>query len=231
MNNLDTHQTRCFQDALIGWFRVKRRDLPWRHTGDPYRIWVSEVMLQQTQVATVIPYYERFVGKYPDILTMANAPIDDILKSAESDRKIRTYLGHCLPMIQAAEIASRIPQCTWAIGYRAGPRFDWKDLYSEVTNLKEILMLDARILAADGHYHAALERCLTLRRLARQLEALLECDARPLRGGRSVGPLRDRLLDLMRKYDVQLVQKSFRLQIQFLDQFFEHPSFPAQSVI
>jgi A/G-specific adenine glycosylase len=83
MNNLDAHQTRCFQDALSGWFRVKRRDLPWRRTGDPYRIWVSEVMLQQTQVATVIPYYERFVGKYPDILTMANAPIDDILKSWE----------------------------------------------------------------------------------------------------------------------------------------------------
>jgi hypothetical protein len=88
---------------------------------------------------------------------------------SEPTRQIRTYLGHCLPMIQAAEIASRIPQCTWAIGYRSGPRFDWKDLFSEVTNLEGILVLDARILVANGHYRAALEHCLTLRRLARHL--------------------------------------------------------------
>ncbi len=88
---------------------------------------------------------------------------------SEPTRQIRTYLGHCLPMIQAAEIASRIPQCTWGIGYRSGPRFDWKDLFSEVTNLEGILVLDARILAANGHYRAALEHCLTLRRLARHL--------------------------------------------------------------
>jgi len=88
---------------------------------------------------------------------------------SEPTRQIRTYLGHCLPMIQAAEIASWIPQCTWGIGYRSGPRFDWKDLFSEVTNLEGILVLDARILAANGHYRAALEQCLTLRRLARHL--------------------------------------------------------------
>ncbi|MBC8468894.1 MAG: hypothetical protein H8D56_05435 [Planctomycetes bacterium] len=129
--------------------------------------WTEETDTPNQDNAALL-YYQAFLLR-PFLDKTASQKIDDILRGAESDREIRTYLGHCLPVIQAAEIASRIPQCTWAIGYRAGPRFDWKDLYSEVTNLQEILMLDARILAADGHYHAALERCLTLRRLARQL--------------------------------------------------------------
>lgn len=79
----DEYETRRLQENLLDWFRANRRDLPWRHTTDPYRIWVSEVMLQQTQVTTVIPYYTRFIGKYPSILTLANAPIDDVLKSWE----------------------------------------------------------------------------------------------------------------------------------------------------
>ncbi|HEX5133484.1 MAG TPA: A/G-specific adenine glycosylase [Candidatus Krumholzibacteria bacterium] len=65
---------------LLAWYRRSRRDLPWRGTRDPYRIWVSEVMLQQTQVATVIPYYERFLARFPDITALAAAPLDDALK-------------------------------------------------------------------------------------------------------------------------------------------------------
>ncbi len=65
---------------LLGWYRRSRRDLPWRHTADPYRIWVSEVMLQQTQVATVIPYYERFLRRFPDVGALARAPLDDAIK-------------------------------------------------------------------------------------------------------------------------------------------------------
>ena len=129
--------------------------------------WLENAALPNPDNAALF-YYQAFLLR-PNIDKIASQKIDDILRGAESDREIRTYLGHCLPMIQAAEVASRIPQCTWAIGYRTGPRFDWKDLYSEVTNLQEILVLDARILAADGHYHAALEHCLILRRLARHL--------------------------------------------------------------
>jgi len=65
--------------ALLGWYRRSRRDLPWRATRDPYRIWVSEVMLQQTQVATALPYYARFVERFPNLATLAAAPIDDVL--------------------------------------------------------------------------------------------------------------------------------------------------------
>ena len=113
-------------------------------------------------------YYQAFLLR-PYLDKTTSQKIDNVLQGAKADRQVRTYLGHCLPMIQTAEIASQIPQCSWAIGYRTGPRFDWKELYHEVSNLKDILVLDARVLVADGHYCAALESCLTLRRLARHL--------------------------------------------------------------
>lgn len=72
-----------FATALIEWFEQHKRNLPWRRTRDPYRIWVSEVMLQQTQVATVIPYYHRFLEKFPDVHSLASAPQGDLMKAWE----------------------------------------------------------------------------------------------------------------------------------------------------
>ncbi len=69
--------------ALLAWYRRRRRDLPWRRTGDPYAIWVSEVMLQQTQVATVIPYYERWMRLFPTLSALAAAPESRVLKAWE----------------------------------------------------------------------------------------------------------------------------------------------------
>lgn len=66
--------------ALLAWFRENARDLPWRHTTDPYAIWVSEIMLQQTQVKTVIPYWERWMRELPDIRSLAEAPEQKLLK-------------------------------------------------------------------------------------------------------------------------------------------------------
>ena len=66
--------------ALITWHeRCGRHDLPWQRDRSPYRVWVSEIMLQQTQVNTVVPYYERFMQRFPDIQTLADAPLDDVL--------------------------------------------------------------------------------------------------------------------------------------------------------
>lgn len=67
------------RDALLRWYVLAARDLPWRRTRDPYRIWVSEVMLQQTQVETVRPYYQRFLDRFPDLATLAAAPLDEVL--------------------------------------------------------------------------------------------------------------------------------------------------------
>ncbi len=69
-----------FAPTLIAWQRrAGRRDLPWQGTRDPYRIWLAEIMLQQTQVAAVIPYYERFLARFPDVRTLARARLHDVL--------------------------------------------------------------------------------------------------------------------------------------------------------
>ena len=65
---------------LLEWFRQYQRDLPWRKNRDPYRIWISEILLQQTRVAAVIPYYERFLGRFPDITALAEAPQEEVLR-------------------------------------------------------------------------------------------------------------------------------------------------------
>jgi len=70
----------ALHDALIAWFTAHKADLPWRRVRDPYRIWLSEIMLQQTQVATVSPYYERFLARFPTVEALAAAPLGDVLK-------------------------------------------------------------------------------------------------------------------------------------------------------
>lgn len=67
-------------DRLLRWYDVNAADLPWRSSDDPYRIWLSEIMLQQTQIDTVRPYYHRFLTAYPTVHDLANAPLDDVLK-------------------------------------------------------------------------------------------------------------------------------------------------------
>jgi A/G-specific adenine glycosylase len=69
-----------FRKQLLGWFRQFQRDLPWRRTSDPYRIWLSEIMLQQTRVAAAIPYYERFLQRFPDVDALASAPQEEVLR-------------------------------------------------------------------------------------------------------------------------------------------------------
>ena len=69
-----------FSDRLLSWWQCNgRKDLPWQQNPTPYRVWISEIMLQQTQVATVIPYYLRFIAAYPDGRTLADANLDDVL--------------------------------------------------------------------------------------------------------------------------------------------------------
>jgi len=69
-----------FSNALLHWYKKNKRDLPWRNTENPYFIWLSEIILQQTRVAQGLPYYLNFVSKYPDIQSFASAPSDDIMR-------------------------------------------------------------------------------------------------------------------------------------------------------
>lgn len=69
-----------FTQSLMRWYEKNKRDLPWRRTSDPYKIWISEIMLQQTTVNAVIPYYERWIKEFPDPQAVAQAPLQKVLK-------------------------------------------------------------------------------------------------------------------------------------------------------
>jgi A/G-specific adenine glycosylase len=77
---LNAPELARFRKALLEWFRQFQRDLPWRRSKDPYRIWVSEIMLQQTRVAAVIPYYKRFLERFPNVRALAAAPPEEVLR-------------------------------------------------------------------------------------------------------------------------------------------------------
>jgi len=78
--SVDPFRTRKIQTILLRWFEKYGRDLPWRKTHDPYAIWISEIMLQQTQVATVIPYYQRFLNSFPTVHHLAKSDLSKVLK-------------------------------------------------------------------------------------------------------------------------------------------------------
>jgi A/G-specific adenine glycosylase len=76
----DAATTNRFRRALLAWYRASKRDLPWRRTNDPYRIWLSEIMLQQTRVAAAIGYYKRFLERFPTIESLASARLEEVLR-------------------------------------------------------------------------------------------------------------------------------------------------------
>lgn len=79
----DNESKLYFSTELLRWYQKERRDLPWRRSRDPYHIWVSEIMLQQTRVDTVIPYFNRFVDRFPSLEELASAPEEEVLKHWE----------------------------------------------------------------------------------------------------------------------------------------------------
>jgi A/G-specific adenine glycosylase len=91
-----------FQKRLEGWYRKNQRRLPWRETTNPYHIWVSEVMLQQTQVTTVLNYYSDFIQQYPDVSALALADLQQVLKSWE----LLGYYARARNLHQAARIVA-----------------------------------------------------------------------------------------------------------------------------
>jgi A/G-specific adenine glycosylase len=91
---------------LLAWYREHQRDLPWRRTHDPYRIWVSEIMLQQTRVAAVIPYYDRFLKLFPDVSALAEAPEQELLAAWAG----LGYYSRARNLQKAARTVAAMPQ-------------------------------------------------------------------------------------------------------------------------
>jgi A/G-specific adenine glycosylase len=97
--------------GLLRWFGAHRRPLPWRRDRDPYRIWVAEVMLQQTRVAQAVPYFERFVARFPTVRALARAPLSDVLKAWEgAGYYARARHLHAAARIVAGRLHGRLPE-------------------------------------------------------------------------------------------------------------------------
>lgn len=96
------HLKTGFAAALTEWYQTSHRDLPWRNTKDAYKIWLSEIMLQQTQVKTVLDYYRRFLERYPSIQSLASATDDDVLKQWEG----LGYYARCRNLHKTARLIS-----------------------------------------------------------------------------------------------------------------------------
>ena len=103
-------RTKAIRKKLLDWYAVEARDLPWRQTEDPYAIWVSEVLLQQTRVETVLSHYERFLERFPTIESLATASLDDVLKAWEGFGYYRRARNlHRAAKIVMEEHDSRLP--------------------------------------------------------------------------------------------------------------------------
>jgi A/G-specific adenine glycosylase len=101
---------RPLRRPLLDWYRKNRRDLPWRRTRDPYAIWVSEVMLQQTRVAAALSYYERFLARFPDVRSLAGASEEEVLAAWSGLGYYRRALGlHRGARAVVAEHGGRLP--------------------------------------------------------------------------------------------------------------------------
>jgi A/G-specific adenine glycosylase len=141
---------------LLDWYGEAQRDLPWRKGRDPYRIWVSEVMLQQTQVATVIPYYERFLARFPDIVSLASASIDDVLKLWEGlGYYARARNLHRAAQVVATEYQGVIPSDPKTFASLPG-------VGTYMTAAVQSIAFDAPLAAVDGNVKRVLARLLAL---------------------------------------------------------------------
>lgn len=116
MHVWDEAAFKLLRRRLLAWFATRARDLPWRQTRDPYRVWISEIMLQQTQVATVIPYYERFIAAFPDEAALAGASEQEVLRLWEGlgyYRRARNL--HAAAKVIVAEHGGKFPRTVEAV--------------------------------------------------------------------------------------------------------------------
>ena len=98
------YNTNNLTKKLLAWYSIYQRDLPWRKTQDPYKIWLSEIMLQQTQVDTVMPYYTKWINKYPRLKNVAEAEEGELLKIWEG----LGYYNRCRNFKKAADIIIKV---------------------------------------------------------------------------------------------------------------------------
>ena len=142
-----------FAARLIAWQkRHGRHDLPWQNTRDPYRVWLSEIMLQQTQVATVIPYYQRFLARFPDLAALAAAPVDEVMAHWSGlGYYARARNLHACAQAVMAKHDGEFPRQPEAIAALPG-------IGRSTANAIAVFCFDARVAILDGNVKRLLAR-------------------------------------------------------------------------
>jgi A/G-specific adenine glycosylase len=183
----DAASVRAIRAPLLRWYRKHRRDLPWRRTRDPYAIWVSEVMLQQTRVAVVLPYYERFLRRFPDVGALASAQEEDVLAAWSGlgyYRRARGLLEGARQVIDRH--AGRVPDDVHALRELPGVGRYTAGAIASVAFGREAAIV-------DGNVRRVLTRILALRK---PRESVLWRNAQTLVHGTSPGDLNQALMEL-----------------------------------
>jgi len=173
-------------ERLLAWYDSHQRDLPWRQTHDPYRIWVAEVMLVQTQVETVVPYYTRFIERFADVQSLAAADVDDVLKAWEGlGYYARARNIHRAAIIVLKEHAGRLPSDAERL--RALP-----GIGDYITHALLAIAFDQPTLAVDGNVRRVLSR---VNDIADPTQAVIREAGEPLVGERP-GDVNQALMDV-----------------------------------
>ncbi|MGD2154085.1 MAG: A/G-specific adenine glycosylase [Gemmatimonadales bacterium] len=171
---------------MLAWYDAQRRDLPWRRTSDPYQVWVAEVMLVQTQVRTVIPYYLSFLGRFPDVHSLAAADLDEVLKAWEGlGYYARARNLHKAAGVIVAEHGGELPRHEKGLLALPG-------IGRYVAAAIRAIAFDDPVLAVDGNVRRVLSR---LHDLADPSQAIVRGHGEPLVAERP-GDVNQALMDL-----------------------------------
>lgn len=143
------------RQKLLEWFRAHRRPMPWRDAPNPYSVWLSEVMLQQTQVATVIPYFERFVARFPTIESLASAPLEEVLCYWEG-------LGYYARARHLHETAKRIVQAGGTFPHQVEKLRELPGIGAYTAGAIASIAFQQAVPVVDGNVTRVLARLLLL---------------------------------------------------------------------
>ncbi len=163
--------------TLLDWYAVHRRDLPWRNTQDPYCIWISEIMLQQTQVTTVIPYYERFLTRFPTVESLAAGDLSEVLALWQG----LGYYSRARNLHQAARVVvtchrGALPTTETELRHLPGVGVYTAGAILSIAHNKNAVAIDAnatRILARLMNYDKEISRAASKRAISRFATDLL----------------------------------------------------------
>jgi A/G-specific adenine glycosylase len=159
MQNSALVDDATFAARVLAWFRTHgRRDLPWQHDPTPYRVWVSEIMLQQTQVATVIPYFERFVARFPTLRALAAAELDEVLALWSGlGYYARARNLHCAAQTVVARHGGELPMSHEALVELPGIGRSTGAAILALSSGARLAILDGNVKRVLARYHAIAE--------------------------------------------------------------------------